>query len=813
MRKFVLILLCAGSMLCAYSQNSAVVSGRVIDSLDKSPLAYVTISVTSNGKLVYGNITDAQGRYVIKGLTSGKYTINASYVGYNVASKQLLVGQKNNILDLGITELSPSQNKIDDVVVVGQKQNISATLDKKTYSMSDNITQAGGSVLDAMRNMPGITVDQEGKVVLRGSDKIAVLIDGQQSAITGYGSQKGLDNIPVSSIDRIEIINNPSAKYDASGMAGIVNIIYKKETKTGLHGDIGFTYGIGNLTSRKHDLPTGLSSYKNNSKYIPSISLNYKHDKLSFFIQGNFTNQHRLPNNEFTTRTYDAANGGQTIASQVAENRKQNHYYIKGGFDWEINDRNTMSVFAVYDYEKHIDTSRIGYFDVKTMKSHRNWGFNETESTGLASVTANHKYRFSQPGHQITNSVQFTKGWEDEAYDLYEYTDGGRTGQDRTHIIAPEYVYLINSDYVKPLHWGRFEAGLGGRLRNMPIDYTVTQAPDSPMYPGLGDWSKWRENMISGYANFVYERPKFDVEAGLRAEQTFVLYEIDPNGKYYPNKKDKYDYLSLLPNIRFTYNLNSDHKLSLFYNRRIDRPGEGELRIFPKYDDPEMFKLGNPYLRPQYTQNIELAYKFIWSSGSFYAAGYHKIIDDYYTRIYSIDNNPNPMPNQPAQVINKIYENTGRARNTGIEVVFDQRITKWWNLSASANWFRNKIDAFIGTMYFPYERPFSIDKSADNTWYAKMNNQFTVWKGTQIHISGLYFAPKNSVQGRDLERWSVDAGIKKTLYNGRLEIMLSANDIFNKMAIRQQIVGDGFTALYENFNENQIFSVGLKYKF
>lgn len=441
------------------------------------------------------------------------------------------------------------------------------------------------------------------------------------------------------------------------------------------------------------------------------------------------------------------------------------------------------------------------------MISHRDWSFNETESTGLANVAAIHKYKFEQPGHQITTSFQFTKGWEDEAYDLHELIpQTGATSRNRTHIMAPEYVYLGTMDYVKPLHWGRLEAGLSFRFRNMPIDYTMNQGTTGIMYEGLGDWSKWSENMVSGYANFVYERPKFDIEAGLRVEQTYVTYEIDPSNIYYPNKKDKYNYLTWLPNVRFTYKLDSDNKASIFYNRRIDRPGEGELRIFPKYDDPEMFKIGNPYLRPQYTDNIEIAYKHTWGSGSIYGSVYHKIIKDYFTRIYSID------PDK-AGVIDKVYENTGKATNTGFEIVFDQKVTKWWNLSASANWYSNVISAFDGVMYFPDEHAFAIDKSSDKTWYAKMNNIFTLWKGMQVQLSGAYYAPKNNVQGEDLERWSVDLGVKKSLYKGRVEITLSANDIFNTMALRQRIEGDGFTALYENHYETQIFGIGIKYKF
>ena len=178
-------------------------------------------------------------------------------------------------------------------------------MDKKVFKMEDNVAQSGGSVLDVLKNMPGITYDQEGKIILRGSDKVAILMDGKQSSLTGFGNQKGLDNIPAANIESIEIINNPSARYDASGMAGVINIIYKKQTKAGLNGDIGVSQGMGALSKPKADLPTRLGSFSMNPKYSPSVNLNFKEENINLFLRSEILFQEILPNNEFTTRYYD----------------------------------------------------------------------------------------------------------------------------------------------------------------------------------------------------------------------------------------------------------------------------------------------------------------------------------------------------------------------------------------------------------------------------------------------------------------------------------------------------------------------------
>jgi hypothetical protein len=191
--------------------------------------------------------------------------------------------------------------------------------------------------------------------------KVVVLIDGKQSSLTGFGNQKGLDNIPVANVEKIEIINNPSAKYDARGMAGIINIIYKKEKEEGLNGDVGFAYGIGALTKPKADLPTELGSYSANSKYIPSLNMNFRRNKVNVFLQSEAMFLNQLPNNEFTTRYYE---DGRITASQVPENRTQQHYILKGGVDFLFNDRNTLTLSGIYDWESHVDTAQVPYIDL-----------------------------------------------------------------------------------------------------------------------------------------------------------------------------------------------------------------------------------------------------------------------------------------------------------------------------------------------------------------------------------------------------------------------------------------------------------------
>lgn len=789
----------------SFSQGDAVVSGRVVDNINQAPLAFATVTINSASdlKLISGTITNEEGRFTLTALPQGEYIVKVTFIGYRIKEIPLLIGKLNKSFNLGRIELEPDVATLGEVVISENKNLVSAGAEKKTFDIAGNISQAGGSVLDVMRNLPGITVDQEGKMELRGSDKVTVLIDGKQSSLTGFGNQKGLSNIPAANVEKIEIINNPSAKYDASGMAGVINIVYRKETSSGFSGDAGLSVGAGAFTKRKADLPTDLGSFSLNHKIIPSFNFNYRKGRLNFFLQSQVLNQRRLPNNEYTTRYYS---NGDVTASQVPENRKQTQYILKGGSDLTINENNSLSFSMIYDYESHHDSAQVPYINMNSDIRYRYWSWLEYEITGYMNYSLAYKHKFAEPGHELNVSVQYTKGWEDESYHLND-SSLFRISDDFTNILAIEHTTNLIVDYVKPLRTGRIEAGTKIQARRLPVTYTIENGMNSIIYPGLGDWSDWGEDTFAGYLNWVFEGRKIDVEAGLRAEQNNVFYDLAPANIYYP-RNDAYDYFNLYPNTRITFKINKNNSLSAFFNKRIDRPGEPELRVFPKYDDPELLKVGNPYLRPQFTNSYEVSYKLRWSNGAFSAAGYYRSIRDPYTRIYSIDNT-----NVNYDIVNKIYSNVGSATNTGTELIVNQTISKSWQFTGSVNWYRNTINPYSGTLLFPYERPFTIVKTTDVSADIKFNNQFSLGKTTQLQATFLYYTPKNIAQGKQMARSSADIGLKQKVMAGKGELTISFSDIFNRFGIRQEIIGDGFTAVYENYYETQIMTAGFKYKF
>ncbi|MCD4674885.1 MAG: outer membrane beta-barrel family protein [Desulfobacula sp.] len=332
--------------------------------------------------------------------------------------------------------------------------------------------------------------------------------------------------------------------------------------------------------------------------------------------------------------------------------------------------------------------------------------------------------------------------------------------------------------------------------------YTSTEYMDLQ----LGNWSEYIENVLAVYGNYIYENKKIEAETGLRLEESLVNYKLDEDNIYY-KPENKNNYFQWYPNVRLTYKLNPANKLSVFYNKRVDRPNEFQLRPFPKYDDPEVLRTGNPALTPQFTQSTELAYKFLWETGSVFAAGYYKWIEGIIARIAISD------PDFP-DVINYVPENSGQGTNAGFELVFEQELAKWWEFNANFNWYNNTIDAFSGTTYYPNNNgtDFDFDRESKNTWNLKANTNIELDNGLGAQLSFIYYAPDIVPQAEISSHYGFNAGISQSIMNGKGEIYLNGNDIFNTDKIKKTIIGNDFTMVRKNYLETQIIMFGFKYK-
>jgi len=799
-RSFFFILILFGQT--AVGQVSKVtLSGLIKDGSTKAvvPFVNVTLRNPKDSTFITGTISNEEGRFTIVDISPGNYLIGYSYVGYQTKLQSTIVGQLSNFLDLGNIEIRPEGQSLDEVTVVGRQDAVSAKMDKKTFNLSDNISQSGGSVLEAMKNLPGITAGQDGKVQLRGSDKVMILIDGRQTALTGFGGQTGLDNIPASAIEKIEIINNPSSKYDANGNAGIINIIYKKEKKEGFNGKMGLTAGVGALWIKKENLPTIPAQYQNTPKLNPSLSLNYRKNKVNFFFQGDDLYTKTLNKNEFVERFYDT---GDTIIQQTKRNRKTNIVTVRTGMDWFLNRNNTFTISGLFSSEKILDDGDEPFFDGHLAERKRLWQFLEDELKTTASGSATWQHTFNQPGRLLNAGFNYTFHREDEKY-FFTNIMPDYTGLDSFKLISDEHVADLNIDYIQPLRHGRFETGLKFRRRYIPVNMQFKPGLNSPLDSSAGGWANYGETIPALYGNYVFENNHFEIEAGLRVEYVRIKYDVNPDHPTY--KSDGYEYTEPFPNLRMAYKFNNNNKVSVFLNRRVDRPNEVDIRIFPKYDDAEIIKVGNPALRPQFTNTFELGYKTSWRGGYLFPSIYHKRADATITRIGSI------VPGSP--LIYNIFQNAGKSYSSGIELFFSQKVKEIVTFNVSFNGYKNIIDSFTVVNKYPVENIFFSPRGEIFSGNIKFNGLINITRQVEAQLTALYQAPDLIPQGKVFSRFSIDAGIKKKIQNGKGEIVLNATDIANTLQFKKEIKGDGFRYISNDYYETQVFRIGYSYKF
>jgi outer membrane receptor protein involved in Fe transport len=294
-----------------------------------------------------------------------------------------------------------------------------------------------------------------------------------------------------------------------------------------------------------------------------------------------------------------------------------------------------------------------------------------------------------------------------------------------------------------------------------------------------------------------------ELEGGLRVEYVKVDYQVNPNHNTY--KSDGYNYTQPFPNLRLAYKLNDKNKISLFFNRRVDRPNEVDIRIFPKYDEPELIKVGNPTLKPQFTSSMELGYKNNWLKGNLYAALYHRITDGTITRIAT------QVPG--SVLLYSIFQNAGRSYNSGIELVWQQELAKWISINAGVNVYQNTINAFSVTNKYPVPTNYKADKQQLVSGNVKLNSLAHLPKGFDLQLTAIYLAPDIIPQGRIEKRFSVDMGLKKNVQKGKGDVFINATDLFNTMQINKRITGNGFTLQSTDYYETQVIRVGYNRKF
>ena len=768
-----------GVMATAKAQNSGTVSGKITEKSNNAPISYATVSIKDNGKVVSGVNTDDNGEFSIKNLALKNYTIEIQYIGFRKYIGSVVLGENKKTATVNVS-LEEEATQLKGVNIVAERSTIEQKIDRKVVTVGKDLTTAGASASDIMNNIPSVNVDQDGKLSLRGNDNVRVLIDGRPSNID---PAQLLKQIPSTSIKKIELITNPSAKYNPEGMSGIINIVLHKNANNGFNGSYsgGITFG-------------------ETAKYNQSLNLNYKTGKVNFF--GNVGQNFGTYFNDGFIKRFNP-----DVIQKIDVVNDNDSYLYKIGMDYLIDDHNTLSFYTNQnksDGKGFVDTGieyndAVGSDVASVFQKSKYSGPDQVGTYNLA-----YKHIFKKEGH----TLDFEGNYSDNKETNYASFDTQSTNNDNTQnsVIYDDYIKgtrklsTLNVDYVNPLNdKTTLEAGAEARITKTDNDY-ITGNPLAALPVSSYTYDT---DIYSAYVTFGQKFKKFSYQAGMRFESYKVVANLNQGLEKFND-----DYITLYPSAYFTYNLTEKNTLQFSYSRRVDRPSLEQTKPIREFSTPLVTSLGNPELRPQFTNSVEVNYTKTLEKGSVTAGVFVRSINDQISRTLS------PDPNDPSgykQILS--FTNFDHNSAYGFDVSLNYKLTKWWDIQPSIDFSSIKQEGVVfefdpvTSTSSPLQR--SVTTAAFN---ARMNSNFKPTKRLSFLLFGFFRGPVDEIQQKRNEMYKIDIGSRYTLLDNKMNISVRFNDVFNTMKY-------SFDGIYPypqtgQFSwESQTVYVGLTYNF
>ncbi|WP_341228112.1 TonB-dependent receptor [uncultured Arcticibacterium sp.] len=745
------------------------ITGKITDAETNTALGFSSVRVFSakDSSLIDGNISNEEGKFTFS-LPFGQYHVNVEFMGYeSLNTPSISVNAANKNIDLGALELVSSTNSLDEVTVRAEKSSMELSLDKRVFNVGKDLANAGGSAAEVLINIPSVNVAVDGTVSLRGSSNVRILIDGRPSGLVTFKGGAGLQQLQASMVERVEIITNPSARYEAEGMAGIINIILKKDRKQGFNGSF--------------ELSTGLPT-----RYGVAANLNYRKDKLNFFV--NYGLSYNV--SPYLSELYqEVEDGDQTrILQQDGEGEVTGfNTNVRAGLDYFFSEKSILTASYLLSrangqrYTENAYQDFINSVNNPIANSLRIQEEDEIEPIGETVVS--YKRLFEKKGHELTASFRFLDHSE-TSDQLFTQTGNLANGQvDPTNTFVQkslndefEKQFLYQLDYIQPISAeGKFEFGARSNFRKMVNDYfvnTVSGSSENASIPELDNLFRYNEQIHAAYAIFGNKQNKISYQAGLRSEWTNIATILEKTNERNPRK-----YVNLFPSAHLTYDLPKDHAIQLSYSRRIRRPQYNDLSPFYTVSDSRNFFSGNPDLNPEYSDVFELGHVKYFDKGSFTSSIYLRQTDDVIERIRTVDSDG---------LATTFPENLNSAQAYGIEFTSTFEPTKWWKLDLNVNAFHGETDGTnINETYL----------TETNSWFARQTSRFTLSNDIKIQFRANYNAPQRGAQDLRKAIYFFDFSASKGLFENKGTLSLSILDILNSRVNRFEGFGPNFTTV------------------
>ena len=772
---FCLTLLVGFTALAQRPQNyqarpKILLSGKVIDEETKQPLEYATITL-KNPRFpdrLQGGITDVEGNFKFE-VFPGRYTITTEYISFESNVNEGVILRETT--DLGTIALGISVDALDEVELVAERTEVEIRLDKRVYNVGRDITVRGGSVSDVMDNIPSVSVDVEGNISLRGNDNVRILINGKPSGLVGLSGPDALRQLPAESIEKVEVITSPSARYEASGTAGILNIILKREELAGFNGSFILNGGF----------PTTFGGNTN---------LNWRTEKLNIFSTVSYNDSKSLGGGVFNSEYFNG-DAPSTFTNEDRDyERQRERFFINLGAEYFFDEKTSFTVSGFLRNSNNGSNNTTIIEDRSAtdvvLNSFGRYQ-DETEEDKSAQFTANFTKKFNDKGHELIIEYQTEESSEGEA-DLARNTN---TFDQKSSTDESQKRQLLQLDYVYPIDDNtQFELGYRGDFSQQDTDYQVFDLTNGieTINTNLTNYLGFTQNVNAAYTQFGKKINKFSYLLGLRMEDTKIIID-QRTANIYREKK----YIDWFPTVNLSYEFNEKENITLGYSRRIRRPRSWSLNPFQSLTSLTFFRQGNPDLDPSYANSFDFGYLKRWEKFTFNGSIYYSKATQVITRITETTGtivrvSEDPLVEVPALRFTSI--NLAENNRTGTEFTLTYSPKRTVRISGNFNIFNSET---IGT----YE-----DQVLDAeivSWFARVNASFPLPFDLTTQLRAFYGGPSATAQTETQGIFSLSGAVNKNLFKKKGTLSFRASDIFNsrrrKSATR--------TAQFTNYTEFQ----------
>jgi len=757
-----------------YGGERSSITGKVIDASGNEPIEYATIAVLrqKDSSAVGVGISASDGSFVVQNIPPGRYVVKISFVGYKnhyIDTLRIIPGQS---LQLGTIALRSTAEEIDEVVVRGERPMIETKIDRKVFYVDKNVLAQSGNATDVLQQVPSVQVDAEGNVSLRGSENVNILINGKPSMID---KTLLLQQLPASSIEKIEVITNPSAKYDPEGTGGIINIVLKDGSGTGTNGSVAV-----NATS--------------NQKYNTSVNLSFNPGRLT--LNGSFNLRDDKNNTEgWSKRTFLFDNSVHNTES--SEKRHMQSQMARIGADYSFSRLLSAGVGANFNWGDRFNDEAVNYTDIVQSKSSL-WlrTSDEKENMLRGEYTAYLLKKFNTNGHEwrIDYSYNTENENENNLYINRYILNDSIFGNEKEINSSENNRYTLQSDYTWPIN-GKIKLEAGVKIMLLRTEnirdgwlydftnqlYQANTVRTSAFY--------YDENSYAGYSTLSYAGEKVGIMLGLRYEYFVNNFHLS-NQPSYSNT-----FPAFFPTVHTSYKLNENNELTLNYTRRVNRPRSRMINPFPDYTDPQNLRIGNPHLRPEYINSFEMGYNYRVGKWNFQPTLFYRYTDNMFSRLVTVDT--------IRQITIISFQNSRKSTTWGSELSVTYQPLRFWFINAGLSVYQMELNSS------------NLNNAVKQKlgYNGKIMSNTMLPGGFAIQLSAFYRSPFITPQGESDPFYAINMGMRKDFFKGKLTGTLAFNDVFRTMHFGMKVRSNQqIGQIYRQF-DSQAIAVGLTYKF